>query len=237
MEPEQQGVEEARVSAVRFSILLAAFFALLCTLAFSRPFGAEITEERPILRATVLLTFLAVVGAAAFSLPARPLTLWLLRTLAGLTMLISVANLVVPSETLQVVGYAVGVVFLGSTAALISIFVLRAREADYEAIAASLCAYMILGVLWALVYTLVDILVPGSFAYNGEVRSLRFGTHESASTLYFSYVTLTTLGLGDFTPKSDPARILTAVEAIVGQLFLVVLVARLVGMSVASPRR
>ena len=61
-----------------------------------------------------------------------------------------------------------------------------------------------------------------------------FGDQHTATSLYFSFVTLTTLGYGDITPLSMPARMLVVAEAVIGQIYLVVLVARLVGLQISN---
>jgi hypothetical protein len=62
----------------------------------------------------------------------------------------------------------------------------------------------------------------------------RFGKGSSTHVLYFSFTTLTTLGYGDIVPVSAIARALTSIEAITGQIYLAVLVARLVGLNIAE---
>ncbi len=88
------------------------------------------------------------------------------------------------------------------------------------------CLYLLIGLLWALAYTLLEQVFPGSFAGTQmeEAGSLadRF--------LYYSYVTLTTLGYGDIIPATPPARNLSALEALTGQFYIAILVARLLGL-------
>jgi len=64
--------------------------------------------------------------------------------------------------------------------------------------------------------------------------AIHFGDQHTATAIYFSFVTLTTLGYGDITPVSMPARMLTTAEALIGQLYLVILVARLVGLHIST---
>lgn len=71
---------------------------------------------------------------------------------------------------------------------------------------------------------------PGSF-------QMPQGTINQATFTYYSYVTLTTLGYGDITPISTPARSLALLEAMMGQLYLAVLIARLVGIHIAQSSR
>lgn len=97
-------------------------------------------------------------------------------------------------------------------------------------ISTSLVVYLMLGVIWAQAYRLVEHLSPGSFTgiSTGNLAE------EQRELFYFSYVTLTTLGFGDISPVGAEARSLVITEAIVGQIYLVVLVAGVVGMLLAQ---
>ena len=87
-----------------------------------------------------------------------------------------------------------------------------------------MCVYLLLGVVWQDFYVLLDIVVPGSF--NSSLLTEK-------DFLYFSFITLSTLGYGDITPVIGPARALAYTEALIGQLYLTILVARLVGLYIA----
>ncbi len=93
-------------------------------------------------------------------------------------------------------------------------------------IVGAICVYLMLGVIWALTYALLEALIPGSFA--GLTAQATSSTW-SPDWVYFSFVTLTTLGYGDILPLTSSARALAYFEAIVGQFYLAVLVAGLVG--------
>jgi len=111
-------------------------------------------------------------------------------------------------------------------------FVLRAPSVNEEVLCASISAYLMLGVLWTLAYWLVDQLTPGAFAFNAnEARQSIRGFN----AFYFSFVTLSTVGYGDITPVSKVARMLAAMEAMTGLLYVAVLIARLVAMY-SSPK-
>lgn len=124
---------------------------------------------------------------------------------------------------------------------LITIMILRnvfsATVITGETVAGAVCAYLMIGLMWANVYVILETVMPGSFAGPGEgnllnkTLPLRMGLSHFN---YFSFVTLSTLGYGDITPMSLPARNLSALEAIIGQLYLAVLIARLVGQQSRS---
>jgi hypothetical protein len=117
-------------------------------------------------------------------------------------------------------------------------FLFRQQRITFNMICASLCVYLLLGVLWAMGYSVLEVLEPGSFLFTlaGEDQHyhMRFGGEESIYPLYYSLVTMTTLGYGDIVPTSPSARMFAAVEALTGQLYLAVLVARLVGLHISQ---
>ena len=103
-----------------------------------------------------------------------------------------------------------------------------------DKIFAAVCVYLLIGLAWTFAYALVDALNPHSFV------ALSAAGHEKyiirvLELRYFSFMTLTTVGYGDIVPHSTAARTLAALEAIVGQIYLTVLVARLVGLHSSTP--
>ncbi len=103
-------------------------------------------------------------------------------------------------------------------------FAMRAKVVDAEHLYAALSAYLLAGIFFAVSYWALEQIVPGTFAGAGNFSRM--------SAIYFSFVTLATLGYGDIIPRSDIARGLAIVEGVGGQLFLAVLVARLVSLYV-----
>ena len=108
--------------------------------------------------------------------------------------------------------------------------VLAGTQVDLNRIAGAFCAYLMLGFMWSIAYMGLFALDPGSFQglpqTGDDLRLLELQ--------YFSFVTITTLGYGDVSPVSDAARALAAVEAVIGQFYLAVLVAALVGAYAAK---
>lgn len=98
----------------------------------------------------------------------------------------------------------------------------------------AVCVYLMLGVIWALTYSLLEAAVPGSFTgLSVQVVDSKW----DPDWVYFSFVTLTTLGYGDILPVTSSARALAYFEAIVGQFYLAVLVAGLVGAYLSEKQR
>jgi len=121
--------------------------------------------------------------------------------------------------------------------------VLRARVVTADVLRGTVAIYLMLGLSWAMVYRVVDSLDPKAFATPAVNEEMVPSGREGPSTIrrsqgfrYYSFVTLTTLGYGDITPRSGPARTLSWLEAVVGQLFIAITVARLVALHVAHQR-
>ncbi|MBT8083404.1 MAG: potassium channel family protein, partial [Gammaproteobacteria bacterium] len=91
----------------------------------------------------------------------------------------------------------------------------------------------LLGVLWAIAYAVVEHIVAGSFA--GLSETLAQGW--SSDWLYFSFVTMTTLGYGDVAPISATARTLAYMQAVFGQFYIAILVAGLVSAYISKKQR
>lgn len=125
-----------------------------------------------------------------------------------------------------------GVLFLSYTTVLVFINILRGSRVDIETLYGAVTVYLLIGLTFTSIYILVESMYPGSFNMTnnyGEIHT--FQVHD---LLYYSYVTLTTLGYGEITPVRASARILSISEAVIGQLYLTVLVARLVGLHISS---
>lgn len=101
--------------------------------------------------------------------------------------------------------------------------ILRHPEVRVATILGAVCAYLLIGILFGLVYGMLDEIDARSF-FEGRPVVDQF------DYLYFSYQSLTTVGFGDFVSRNDLGRGLSVVEAALGQIFLVTLIARLVSL-------
>jgi len=111
-------------------------------------------------------------------------------------------------------------------------FILRAKRVGAEVLCAGISVYLILGLLWSLAYTLVAQVSPNAFSFS--IPSETAATMSGFTSLYFSFITLATLGYGDITPTTNVARMLAMLEAMTGTLFVGVMIARLVSLYSAS---
>jgi len=122
-----------------------------------------------------------------------------------------------------------GIIFIGSIIYMIFRSIISQKSVSLEVIYGAIVIYLLVGVFFALCFGIMYLFDPGSFHFGSDLIAdsrLRF--------LYFSYVTITTLGYGDISPVAPIARSTAMLEAMVGQIYLVVLVAWLVGMHVSQ---
>ena len=229
----------ALMRAHRFDILLGAMLLLLLSTPVVRlmarvwsPTLAHFTVN--LAYGLILLSAVfavsqsrrSVVIASLFALPA--FLLHELRFLLGLDALLGVSHVF-------------SVCFLGYTIFVLLKYLFASERVTLNTICAALCVYLLIGLVWANVYSLTAVIDPDAFAVNvaddAERETMRLDGVESIYPLYFSLVTLTTLGYGDIVPVAAAARMLAAVEAVVGQLYLAVLVARLIGLHISQSRK
>jgi voltage-gated potassium channel Kch len=125
-----------------------------------------------------------------------------------------------------------GSLFIGVVIASILVFLFKSEEVNREVIYAAILLYLLAALLWAFVFTFLELIDPTSFNIDLSQPQSYLLVFQ-----YYSFVTITTLGYGDITPVTEVAKAFSVLEAVVGQLYLVVAVAWLVGMHVSSRSR
>lgn len=205
----------------RFIFLLAAIFLelLLTPVLMSSP--TALTLGR-ILTGIVLLAALLVVGA-------RPPAL----VLFGLAATLHAAGDLLKSADLSLVGPIARFAFLGYVFVLILMRVMRDRNVSYDTIAGAACGYVLLGLVWGELFILAQHFRPESFEIPASFTAETGGDIRPA-LMYFSLVTLTTVGYGFIHPNNAAAGGLAVSEAIAGQLYLAVTISRLVGLHISD---
>ena len=127
-----------------------------------------------------------------------------------------------------------GLLFFSYVTAMVLRDVFRSRRVvSTDTICGALAAYLLLGLIWAFAYALLESLLPGSF------EGLREEGYANGYQRFlgYSFVTLTTLGYGNVVPVNARSEALASGEAIIGQVYLTVLIARLVALNLLSERR
>lgn len=131
---------------------------------------------------------------------------------------------------LDIIGLACALTFLLITALAMLVNIVRQRDVVTDTILGGICVYLLFAVIWALLYEIMERVQPGSFG----PWPTPTGAHDvvrmvSPDLIYYSVFVLSTIGPQDLHPISSAARSWTGIEAMVGQLYLAVLIARLVG--------
>ena len=137
-------------------------------------------------------------------------------------------------DRVMMLGHLFGVLFFCFAALMTVRAILQDRQITLDSILGAICGYLLLGVAWGLSYAMLDSLQPESFQIDHEIAE-HFGATKLRlhSFVYYSFTTLTTLGYGDVTPVSPTAKTLAWIEAVMGQFYMAVLVAGIVGVLVS----
>ncbi|MHC4239302.1 MAG: potassium channel family protein [Planctomycetota bacterium] len=151
---------------------------------------------------------------------------WACVSLIALAFLLQAAGGQTTSGRLQrafsTTGDLINAAFVTITIVALMVNMFRAHRVTPDMIVGGICIYLLIGILWNVLFELVLIWYPDAIALR-----------EGASLFYFSFTTLTTLGYGDIVPVSKFAQVLANMEAITGQVYLAIFIARLVGLHIA----
>jgi hypothetical protein len=209
--------------SIRFQLL---FVALLLTL--SVPVLLPDEPMKAVL--PVLFTVLSLAGLATAAEKRSTLIVGLSLAVPA----IALHWLAAGSARVELLGDLVGEAFLLWVTFTLLMHNIRAKEVTSETLFGVACVYLLFALIWAMAYGIVLFYEPNALALPESLAVLGNDPGGRGVLTYFSFVTLTTLGYGDVAPASDAARMLAVLEATLGQLFLVIVVARLVGMHTAQ---
>lgn len=206
-----------------------------------------------ILFVSLVVTLIVAPIAAQYQLRAWPIELLLIVNLGvaavgydtprGRRRLLAVVMLIVLLQILgrwlHIEAASAGARLLGVSLAVFAAiaalrFAFKGNRVDSERLTAALSAYLLVGHFFGIAYFQIEQFRPASFAIAGVAAQP--AQLDLQTGIYFSFVTLATLGYGDISPLTPTARGLAVTEAILGQLYLAVLVARLVSVTVAREK-
>jgi hypothetical protein len=214
----------------RFTLLLATILLLLVTL----PIFVGHALAQNVATATISLVLLAALYAFRSTRIYFAIALVLLVPSIGCR----VALLFTSNSTIDLVGALGSCLFLAVTVVALVSRLFIVRSVTLDTISAAICAYLLAGVAFAYAFAVVELQNPGSFSaalfqrpVGGGIAPLMASLH---SFIYYSFVCLTTLGFGDISPISEGARSLSVMESVFGQLYVAILIARLVSLEVAQ---
>lgn len=197
---------------------------LLLSLLFFLILGAFVTHDQKG-EAILVISLYVALGAAALELSERPALRRPGILLAGATGIVLIVATMHPTPLLQAAKWAALMLALGFIAVNLFLYLGRPGRITDGRLYASVSLYLMIATIFYALFNLLETLNPGSFGESG----MRVGSAVSRQALlYFSLVTLTTLGYGDIVPLSNQARIFAALESVTGVLYIAITVARLV---------
>jgi hypothetical protein len=212
----------------RFTILLCALVVFMCVL----PFISEVEFGAILLRIGTSLLLLASV----YSVSERRWQFVLAIVLALPAILSQIPPSLLAEREELMVRMGTSAALLTYIAVLMSVFLLKQNRVSADMILGAINVYLLFAIGFMFLHTFVEISHPGSYLYQGDSLSAVLKGHPEvdalALLLYFSVVTMTTLGYGDISPAMPAARMLCSFEAVIGQLFVAIFIARLVSLHI-----
>ncbi len=212
----------------KFGILLTALIALLVS--------SPILMEQPSRRIALVLFGEVVLVASLHA--ARPGGRAVLIGLILALIDFGIGGLVAIDDTrwlcyLQAILWLVTLMYV-AVAILDSVF--TSDKVGVETLQASLCVYLLMGLIWVFIYALIDLTAPGSFISNDPTRIVSQAPiarrSEFMRLVVFSYATMVCTGYGDLAPANGFANMCASIQAMTGQIYLAVVIARLVGIQI-----
>lgn len=208
----------------RIKKLYGTYTALLVTLLilFFHPLFRIFLGDR--LFFDLIISIIFVVGIVSVHFQERQrIAAWIL----GFCALASqwVEHIFFESVEIAIVSNSLTAVFLLFACIVIIVHILSTRSVTADVLTGAVCAYLLIGMAFACLFACVELAIPQSFKLPDVDRL----TTDVPSFVYYSFVTLTTLGFGDATPVNPVARTFTVLEAVIGQMFIAILIASLVG--------
>jgi hypothetical protein len=185
-----------------------------------------------------ILSFLVLISGA-YAVSDRRGLLLLCIGLAALTLALQILLYVSPSHFLLSLRVASMMLFLCVVSGAVLYRVLRGGRVTVHRVWGAVAVYLMMGLIWVSAYKLVFIHDPTSFdlgwSPDAAIEPAQIQTEVTGRLIYFSFVTMSTLGYGDITPKSEAAGNLAILQALTGQIYLAVILARIVSLLVTRP--
>lgn len=205
-----------------FGVLLAALCLLIVVAPLAAAAGASFLVE-------AIFNLLLIAGA--YSVSWRGVQRWPFLAFTALTFVARWCALLFGGFELELASAASTVIWIGLVIAIVVSELFRRNEVTTNAIMGAIVTYLLIAIAFAYLYEILERIQPGSFSGIPEgVSSDQLGD----ALIYFSLVSLTTLGYGDIVPVSGLARPVAALEGAVGTLYIAVMIARLVALHVTS---
>jgi hypothetical protein len=175
-------------------------------------------------------TFSLIIVTGVIAVAGRRLATTLAGALAALTLLLHWSHFAGATGPIAIISALSSMLMLSLLAALVLVQTFREGPITYHRIQGAIVVYILIGMIFAFAYRLVLFANPAAFnePFHGQDEHILV----TGRLVYFSFITLTTLGYGDVTPVSPAARSIAMLEGLTGQLFPTILIARLVALEI-----
>lgn len=177
----------------------------------------------------VLLVISLILGVRKITRSKKALTVAVTIVLIGIVGQTSAQQLL--DKDVSVWSTWVNLVFFGVVLAFLVMAVVKAESVNSDTVFASASVFMLMGIVWAYAFMLVHAADPEAFSLSTQDLA-----RPGSALLHYSFTTLTTVGYGSISPMSEMARMLSDLEALIAQLYLAVVVARLVSLQIEHSR-
>ena len=222
--------DEVVEAAVDSDLLFGKFSYLLASLIFLLVAASFAGEDRiSCILFCLLMTGVLLVSAVTICRHHKNLVPAL--SLAIPTIIFNWLGFTTTNQTVFIVHNSLLVLFFGFVAYHVLYSILADERVTLDTIRGAVCIYLLIGLAWTYIYGTMQIVDSGAIEFyvtDAQDTMSAFGNSTFTQTAYYSFVTMTTLGFGDIHPVSAPARTASILQAIFGQFYLAVLVARLV---------
>jgi hypothetical protein len=223
METDPEQKREANFSSLLVGLLL---------ILIGWPAAQEIFGEVEGLYVQIAFTGLLIVGLWSLHKSRRLFIAGII--LATASAITAIVNALIPGDLLVLATMAILVTFCAMSLWIALRQVLLTDDIDWNRLVGAICAYLLLGFMFGLIHILIAWLLPGSYTGIGSPET----DGEGVKYIYYSFVTLTTLGYGDITPVRPLAGAVAYIEAVFGVFYIAILVGTLIGLMLSrAPKK
>jgi hypothetical protein len=178
-----------------------------------------------------MLTCLSL-GSGMVVIAKHKVVFWIAGVLLGVSIIAEIYLLYFPSPFLLEFHYIHKMVNFFFFACVLFYYMMKKKTFTYQDIANAINVNLLIGISFGFLYCYIETVSPGSFTYAAPQKESL-----PATLIYFSYVTLATIGYGDISPAAIIARFLAIFEAMFGLFYIAIIIGRMVGMSSAEAEK
>jgi hypothetical protein len=222
MEPKSDQERE-----VNFSALLIGLLIIL----IGWPAAQEIFDDVKGLYVQIAFTGLLIIGLWSFHRSRRGFIIGIV--LAAASAITALVNVFIPGDLLVLGTMVILIAFCAMSLSIALRQVLLTEDIDLNRLVGAICAYLLMGFMFGLIHILTAWLLPGSYKGIGSPVV----EDQGVQYIYYSFVTLTTLGYGDVTPVRPLASAVAYIEAVIGIFYIAILVGTLIGLMLSRESR